>query len=252
MKEKILNILKSRILKNLVLAVVLVFVVLIILSLYLRTYTHHSEKIFTPSFKGMNITEAEQLAKDKNLKIVVIDSLYSEYVDPGEIMDQTPKSNFLVKSGRTIFVTIRAYSRQMTKMPNVVYSSLIQARAILENKGLRIGHIEYRKSQYNDVVLEQLYNGKIIEKGVELPESSYITLVVGSKEGTKAYVPELIGLTEKKASYRVAEYSINLGNIFYDNTVITKADSINATVYRQSINKGVSVAPGTEVDIWLK
>lgn len=252
MKNKILKFLKSPIIVNLVLAAILVFVILIFLSIYLRVYTHHNEKIFTPSFKGMNITEAEKVAKEKHLKIKVIDSLYSETAEPGEVLDQTPKTNFLVKSGRTIFVTIRAYTRKMTKMPNVVYNSLIQARSILETQGLRIGYIEYRKSEFNDVVLEQLYNGKPIKKGTEIPAGSVISLVVGSTQGTMSYVPDLIGLTEKQASYKVAEYSVNLGNISYDDNVITKEDSLNATVYKQSINKGVSVAPGTEVDIWLR
>jgi len=251
MKEKILNIFKSPILKNLILAIVLVFVVLIILSLYLKSYTHHGKEIFTPSFKGMNIAEAQELANEKDLKIVIIDSLYSDYANPGEVMDQTPKANFKVKKGRTIFVTIRAYSQKMVKMPFVIARSLIQARSMIETAGLRIGQITYVKSD-QEYVKQQLYQGKEIEEGIEIPEGSVIDLVVGSKQGSVAYVPDLLNLTEKDASFKLAEYSLNIGNIIYDQNVITKADSLNATVYKQSINKDITVEPGTKIDIWLK
>ncbi len=251
MLEFLKKIIKSPIIKNLLLAVIVVFVVLIGVSFYLKIYTHHNQKMFTPSFRGMQIDEAMKLAQEKGVKIKIIDSIYTPYANPGEILDQTPKANFLIKKGRTIFVSIRSFKQKTTKVPDLHYKSLVQARAELETAGLRIGEIKYRESTYNNLVLEQLSNGKIIKPGTEVPEATKIDLIVGRQGNEQAVVPELEGLTLKDAEFKAAEYSLNIGNISFDPNVITKADSLNATVYKQSIAPGTSVSQGTHIDIKL-
>ena len=251
MSEFLKKIIKSPITKNLILAILIVFIVLISISFYLKIYTHHNQKMFTPSFKGMPIGKAVKLAQEKGVKIKVIDSIYTPYADPGEILDQTPKANFLIKKGRTIFVSIRSFKQKITKVPDLHYKSLIQARGELETAGLRIGEIKYRESTYNNLVLEQISKGKIIKPGTEVPEATKIDLIVGKQGDEKAIIPELKGLTLKDAEFKAAEYSLNIGNISYDANVITKADSLNATVYKQSITPGTSVTQGTHIDIKL-
>ena len=251
MSEFLKKIIKSPITKNLVLAVTVIFIVLVGVSFYLKIYTHHNQKIFTPSFKGLKIDEAIKLAQQKNVKIKVIDSIFTPYASPGEILDQTPKTNFLIKKGRTIFVSIRSFKQKTTKVPDLRYKSLIQARAELETAGLRIGEIKYRESTYNNLVLEQMSNGKIIKPGTNVPEATKIDIIVGTQGNEKAIVPEMKGLTLKDAEFKAAEYSLNIGNISFDPNVISKADSLNATVYKQSIAPGNSVAQGTHIDIKL-
>ncbi len=246
------KILKCRILKHGIIAVVSIFIVLFLVSIYLKAYTHHGEEIYTPSFKGMQLEEAQQLAAEKHVKIVVIDSVFEAYAQPGAVIDQTPKANFQVKEGRTIFVTIKARGQKIVTMPDLRSISLIQARSEIETANLKIGQITYKASQYNDLVIEQKLNGEIIAPGTEIPAGTRIDLIVGKKQGVVAVVPDLKGLTRSDAEFKAAENSLNIGNVFYDDNVITTEDSATAVVYKQSVNPGIEVEYGAEVDIWLK
>lgn len=243
---------KNKIVKNLFWAIILVIFVIIIVSFYLKAYTHHSQKIFTPSFKGLTVSQAKDLATEKNIKVLVIDSVYDAYGEPGTVIEQTPKTNFMIKDGRTIFLTIKAINKRMVKMPNLGSVSLIQARSEIESVGLKIGRIKYIPSQYNDMIVEQQVNGVPIEAGKEIPEGTEIDLVVGQAGGTEAVVPDLENLTLDEANFKAAEYSLNIGNVNYDSNIITSRDSALATVYKQSINKGSVVNYGSNIEIWLK
>ncbi len=245
------QILNSKIFKNLIFAVLLGIVVLSLTSFLLKIYTKHDQKIFTPSFKGLTVQEAETLAKEKKIRITVIDSVYEAYGQPGTVIDQTPKANFMIKQDRNIFLTIKSASKKIIKMPNLRSVSLIQARAEIESNSLKIGNIEYRPSDYHDLVIEQKTNDKIIEPGSEIEAGSEIDLIVGQSTGSEAIVPKLNGLTEMDASFRAAEYSLNIGNMNYDNTVITEQDSLEAVVWKQSHPVNSVVEPGTEIEIWL-
>lgn len=245
------KILKSKIFINLVLASVLAVLVLFGVNIYLKSYTKHGQNIFTPSFTGLNLQEAQKLADDKNIKISVIDSVYEGYGEPGTVIDQTPKSNFMIKEGRNIFLIIKAKGQKMVTMPNLHSVSLIQARSEIESNSLKIGKIKYQPSKFNDLVIEQKVNGKIIETGTTLPAGTKIDLIVGEEQGAEAVVPKLLGLTEDNSTFKLAEYSLNIGDVHYDNTVLTKRDSVQSVVYKQSINYDVTVKYGTEIDIWL-
>lgn len=242
---------KSKILRHLIFAGIVGVAIIFAVSIYLKSYTHHGQKIFTPSFTGLTIDEANDLAVDKKLKISVIDSVYDAYGEPGTVIDQTPKSNFMVKKGRTIFITVKAKGQKMVTMPNLHSISLIQARSEIESNSLTIGNIKYQPSDFNDLVIEQLANGEIIAPGTSLPSGTKISLIVGQKQGAEAIVPDLTGITSENASFKAAEYSLNIGDVNYDNSVVTPKDKAQAVVYKQSINKNFMVEYGTEIDIWL-
>ncbi len=245
------NFFKNKIVKNLIGAFLFVFVIIVIVSFYLKVYTHHSERIFTPSFNGLTVEQAQKLAAQKDVRVNVIDSVYDAFGEPGTVIEQTPKTNFLIKDGRTIFLTIKAKNKKMIVMPNLNSVSLIQARSEIESAGLKIGRIKYTPSQYNDLVMEQQINGKTIDAGTKVPAGTEIDLVVGQRGGTQASVPVLIGLTLDDANFKAAEYSLNIGNVFYDNSVITARDSAIAVVYKQSLQEGTTVSYGANIDIWL-
>jgi beta-lactam-binding protein with PASTA domain len=245
------KILKSKIFKNLILAIAFMFLVITLVSLYLKAYTHHNERILTPSFKGLTIKQAQDLAKKHDIRIKIIDSIYNAYGEPGTIVDQTPKANFKIKDGRTIFLTIKAKEQRMVKMPNLNSVSLIQARSELETAGLMVGKIEYRPSQFKDLVLEQKFNGKTIAPETKIPAGSKIDLVIGQKGNGQAVVPDFTGLSRDDAGFKAAEYSLNIGNIYYDQSVVTSRDSAIAVVYKQSVDAGKIVNSGDFIDIWL-
>lgn len=244
------KILKSKILRTLIAVILLSFVLLIFVSLYLRGITNHGQKVLTPSFKGLTVEEAQKLAEEKDIKILIIDSVFESYGEAGTVIDQTPHANFQIKEGRTIFITIKANGQKLVKLPNLT-GSLIQVRSLIETAGLKIGKITFVKSDYNNLLLDYTINGENVAAQTLIAVGTKIDLVVGQEEGTEAIVPKFIGLKSTEVAYKAAEYSLNIGQMNYDNSVVSTQDTAMAIVWKQSIKPMSVVEYGLEIDLWL-
>ncbi len=161
---------------------IFITVVLVGVSIYLRIYTRHGQTILTPEFRGMTLEQAEKIAHQKHLNLVVIDSIYEGVGQPGTIVDQTPPTNFHVKKGRSIFVTIKALTPKLIAVPDVTQNSLIQADYDLRRVGFKLGKIKYETSyNFDNLVLAMLYNGDTLKPGTKLPIGSKIDLIVAKR-----------------------------------------------------------------------
>jgi len=251
--KSLLVVLKSRkFLVNVAIAFVSFFAFIIIVSLFLRIFTHHGQQFFTPDFTGLTVEQAEELADDKHIKIEIIDSVYDAEGAKGTIVDQTPPADFTIKKGRTIFLTKKALISKQIKMPDLTTGSLIQAKSEIETYGLEVGKLTYKPSPYENYVLEQLIDGKKIAAGQMVDVGTTVDLVVGkSEDGSMAFVPDLSGLTKNEAAFYAAENSLNLGVLIYDNTVKTSSDTLKAKIWKQNPNKNKELELGSEVDVWL-
>lgn len=64
-------------------------------------------------------------------------------------------------------------------MPELRDVSLRQAEIMLNALGLELAATIYKPSPYENAVLEQLHNGRVIAAGTEIKMGDKITLVVG-------------------------------------------------------------------------
>jgi beta-lactam-binding protein with PASTA domain len=223
-----------------------------IVFLILRFSTNHGQNLSVPDLTGYPINKAMELLEDKNLRLEIIDSVYTGPGKPGTIIDQNPPPDFKVKSNRKIFVTIKSFTRKMIKMPDFIHTTLVQAKADLETYGLGVGKITYEPSIYDNIVLEQKYMNMKIKPGTLIPLGGEIDLVLGkSQDMGNTVTPDLFGLLESEAELEAVEFMLNIGTIIYDQTVKTYGDTLNAKVIKQNPQPGISFLPGDEVDIWL-
>ena len=243
---------ERKFIKHIIAAVAFIIILPIIIIWALNIFTNHGESLSVPDFTGLTISEAKKLAKKKDLKIKVIDSVYNASGRRGTVINQNPQRDFKVKKDRHIFVTIKSLMPEIIKMPDFNSMTLIQAKADLETYGLKIDKLEYIPSKYDNVVLEQRFKKKIIEPGVDIEKGAKITLVLGKSENMKNVVtPMLIGLTRDDAIQKTADEFLNIGTIIYDETIISYEDSLNAKVNKQFPIQNVPTEPGEEIDIWL-
>jgi beta-lactam-binding protein with PASTA domain len=250
-----LKFLSSRLfLKHLLIAISIILSMSIIVLLFLRIYTRHGQAFSVPDITGLTIPEADSILAAKELRYQIVDSVYNANLTRGSIIDQNPRPEFKVKENRTIFLTINAFNPEIIRMPNIVGVSLRQARAIVQTAGLNIGKLTYIPDIAVNNVLQQKYNGDVIEEGDSIIKGSQIDLVLGrglSNEKTAA--PDLVGLFFEQAKERITHRYLNLGAVIYDASLEDAEYSIDAFVWRQKaeFSEDALMNLGSSVDIWL-
>jgi hypothetical protein len=144
---------------------------------------------------------------------------------------------------------------KMVKMPSLVGYSLRQAQSELSSSQLKVGKLIYEADIATNNVLEQLYEGKPVEPGVELQSESIIDLKLGLNEADSvAFVPSVIGKPYPIIKDFLIDNSLNMGKAYFDSTVSTMQDSLAAFAYRQELvlPEGDSVARyGTAVSVYF-
>ncbi len=164
------------------LAIVSLALVLWILFRLLNVYTNHGETVEVPDFKGKFIPELDQFVKDKNVRYLIIDSLYDPKEKPGIVLKQDPEAKSQVKHNRTIYLYVTSMLPPQIAMPKLVDRSLRQALFMIESYGLKIGKQTQVKGDCNGCILKQLYKGSEITPGTPIKKGSVIDLEVGVKE----------------------------------------------------------------------
>lgn len=236
MKKDFFTFLISRkFLQNIAGIILLILVLFFVLNWWLKSYTLHGDHITVPDFSGTDYLQAQILAKEHSLKLVINDTIYSELVRPGQIADHTPKAGKKVKPNRTIYLSINATGPIMVKMPKAYDVSIRQARNILSQSGLQIGRIEYKPDIADGYVFEQHYKNSRIEPGTLIPRGSKISLVVGrGSDNTTIVVPSIIGETYTNALAILDSIGINYNPIFSQGNYESREDSVQSIVWRQS------------------
>lgn len=237
-------------LKNIVLAVVIFVVMANIVLFAIDGYTRHGEAETVPDLRNMYVEEAEVVLASQGLSLQVIDSMYDRQKTLGAIVEQTPPAASTIKKGRSVYVIINSTTVRKVPVPDVRDVSLRQAEATLGIIDLKVGRIEYKPSEYKDLVLDMLLDGKSIPAGQRVPEGTAITLVVGQGSGTDAaFVPDLLGLPLAAARDKVREANLVLGAIDYD--VQPAGNEADYVIISQQPVAGSWQIAGSRVDIWL-
>lgn len=242
---------------NLLGAVVVVIIGLGILFACLKHYTQHGIEVEVPAITGMQIIEAEEALEAQNLKLVIVDSTFSNNVPLGTVVEQTPSAGSHAKKDRSVYVMINSSFRRKVELPDLHDISYRQAQSTLRALGLQVGATLYEPSEYKDIVLEVRYDGQPLEPGDKLEEGSKVTMVVGRGKGT-AYVavPSLQGKTLAQArSLLIDRYHLTVGLIQYDEATGGEAEGLiggeELIVYQQNPTPGTQVLEGTGIDIKL-
>ena len=150
-------------------------------------FTSHGKEYDIPDLTGFNAEQLEQYKKDSNdfgFKFVIIDSVFVPDKKGGTVLSQDPLPGNKAKKGRKIYLSIVAWNSPQIEMPNLVDLSFRQAENLLISNDLQLGQVIYKASKYPNAVLEQRYNGRIVEIGTLVPYQAKITLIVG-KEGSE-------------------------------------------------------------------
>ena len=220
------------------------------LIFWLRSYTQHGVEVQVDDVRGMLQAEAEPVLQAHGLRLVVVDSTYSDKVPFGTIVDQDPKPESHAKHGRAVYVIINATGKRQIIMPDLQDMSYRQAETTLRGMGLVVDdNYIYEPSEFRDIVLDIRRNGKSIQPGDRIAEGARVQLVVGYGRGTEyTRVPSVIGMTLRDARIALLNNHLTVGAVHYD---AQEEETEEQYVYHQEPDIGGRLLEGEKVSLWL-
>lgn len=239
---------------NLIIVLLLCTVLYLLFFASLRWITRHGEEVKIPNVTGIDMRTALNQLEGMGFEVYV-DSTYEPKQKPYTVLKQIPDIASVVKTGRTVFITVNKTTPPATPMPNLVSLSFRSAEMILKNYKLILGDTSYKPDIAKGAVLAQLYNGQEIRPGQMIPEGSHISLVLGDGLGiTQFNVPNVIGMTPDEGIADLTGNGLN-PNVVWDADV---TDSATALIYNQSpkpfneLGAPNRIKAGDIVDVWIK
>jgi beta-lactam-binding protein with PASTA domain len=232
MKKLIRQITSKPLWVNMVFAVLLAITLLLLFfgSLAWMTGLGKTQKV--PSITGQNVQAAIKILEASGLEVVIQDSVYIDTLAKQAVVRQIPEADAIVKTGRTIYLTINRTVPPQVEMPNLAGFSLKSAEMFLLSLGLKMGSLTYRPDIARNAVLEQLVGDRPIAPGTKIPTGTVINFVLGSGEGSgEMDVPQLVGLSFEAAKLMLQTLNINIGVVVALNPI---TDSAASFVVKQS------------------
>lgn len=215
---------------------------------YLPYKTNHGESITVPNLEGIVLEDLDEFLTERDLRFEVqADSGFTTEQPPLAVLTQTPKAGSQVKENRKIYVSLNAENPPEVKMPKLIDGSLKNAQMVLQSYGLNLGDITYEAHQFQNAVLEQRYDGKVIEAGSSVPKGSEIDLVVGNGLGNPFPAPSVVSYTREEAEFIIVGSGLQVGSI----TEREVEDKEPGTIIQQYPAAGESVRTGNTIDLWV-
>ena len=237
--------------KNLIGAAIFLVVVFLAVGILLNVITRHGKTVQTPDFTNLSVTEAEAVAAKAKVNVKVVDSVFFRRLDAGVVYRQNPAPGAVVKPGRSIFLTINSLVPRTVVMPNLYGYSVSEAMAEIQNRGLTLGRLTYKKDIATNIVLGWKCDGSYVKAGHPVVSGSVIDLVVGYRGENYTAVPRLIGTKYINAVDALHSHYLNVGTVIADPDIRSYADSLNAMVYKQTDRPGSRKNYGSTVSIFL-
>ncbi len=238
---------------NLLLIAAIILAMAVVAHVVMQIGTRHGSRRTVPDFSGVQLLEAQRLARRHDLKLQINDSLFVPAYEGGIVLDQLPKGGVEVKPGRTVYITINSFRQKMVPVPFVADRSLRQAKNMLEIAGLEIAQLIYRPDMATNYVLDEYFGRQRITETtrVEAEMGSGVTLYVGVQPGHNVtVVPQIIVLSLRDAKSRLWELGLNVGKVAFDDG-INLLNQKDAHVYMQSPKAERHVVLGAKVDLQL-
>ncbi len=188
------------------------------------------DAVTVPDVTGKKLDEAKQTLLNAGF-LVEEDEDYSEDVEEGYIISQTPNGNTEAEKGSTITIVVsKGEEVKVAKVPNLKKMTVTQAEQALSEVNLKLGNVT---QEYSDDIEEGKVIRQSVEPDYEVKEGSEVDITIskGKKPTTKTYTASFSG-TINNATYafqpdeqvyvtltlKVGEASYTLIENYYDAT----------------------------------
>jgi len=247
--------------KNVAFILITSLILVFLVNLWLKQYTRHEQKVKLPNFVDLQLDEALKIANENNFELIVTDSVHIVGKHGSLILNQNPESDFEVKEGRKVYVTVTKHAADMVDIQSlpVLYGKNFDRK----KRELMIGH------EINSVVVGAVYdigpeghimkvifeNDTIINRrkrvrNLEIPRGGTLKFILSKQSGGRVEIPDLVCQTYDAAKFLLSGYNLRAGEATADASVESFSD---AYVYKQepAYNPGERVTMGTAFTLYL-
>lgn len=195
-----------------------------------------------PNLIGLSLEAAEEIARENDFQINVIDRVINDEYEAGQIISQNVDEGVRIRPGYPVGVIV-SRGQNSTTVPLLVNRSLLEAEELIREANLRISvTYEFHDSVPIDVVISQ-----DIEPMTSVDPNTRITVVVSKGEETREVVMiQLVGMTISQAMNEIVGMDLVVGETKYEPN-----DAPPNQVTWQSYDPGTTLETGTAVDLYV-
>jgi serine/threonine-protein kinase len=206
-------------------------------------------EVTVPDVIGISLEEAGAIIEREGLRVEIGREIYHQDIPVGYVINQNPRSDSVVRSGRVVTLDISMGSR-LVEVPNVVGDDLRAARTRIESANLIVGEIQEVSSDTHP-------EGRVIGQdplgGVMQDARTEVELVVSTGPVLEnIQMPDLRGLAQADAENTLREVGLTLGivshqesNQYFTGQVVSQDVAPGRSIMQGStINLSISRGPG--------
>jgi len=238
------------------LRIVVLYVIIIAATWFgLSWYTDHGEYVSVPDLHNMPLDEAIAALEERDLQVLVIDSIYDKKAKAGTVLEQSPAPESQVKEGRQVFLTVYRTTRPMERLGVKEGDFAAVAFIKLQNKGIEFDTLYENNNVFVGSIIRLVYAGKRVGPETLVARGDRVQLVIGRSAKNRIMVPNLIGKTCQEVERALDTLGLVCNCRFEPEISLpTVQDSATFRVCRQDPPfdpTGQGTTPGRIVDLWL-
>lgn len=168
------------------------------------------QEVEVPDIRELSAREAYNRLAEVGLKMEKIGEEYNSEIEADHVVTQDPEPGKTVKEGRQVRV-ILSKGPEMVKVPDLVNTTLDDARLELQNVGLRLGEPE-------NIYDNRIPEGNIVSQepraNRQVPAGSKVDVMVSlGPKPEQTQVPDLVGKFEEEAKSTLQASKLTIGKV---------------------------------------
>lgn len=199
-----------------------------------------AQKITVPDVTSLSEADARTAIEKAGFTVNAQPAEYSDKVDSGFVISQSPFSGEKVTKGSAISYVPSKGIRSST-VPSVVDLSEARAKTKLADSGFTVSV----NKTYSDTVASGVVISQNPSSGLSVSDGSKVTITVSKgAQVVKVAVPDVVGLTKAAATNMLTTLGLKVSSIY-------EPHSENNTVLEQDPQDGASVKKGTTITLLI-
>lgn len=210
---------------------------------FMPWYVGHNTVVRTPNITGMSYGQAARILEDNGFAIKIASENYNNTVPSGHIVSQMPYAGSLVKSSRTVYLSL-SKGKQLLEVPNLVGLTVRDARIALIRLGLSLSNASY---QFNDNIPANIIFSQSLPAKQKVGFGARVDVVVSlGPEIVYVVVPDVEGKSLDEARRILGAAGFIVGEVIQGEVNET---FVPGTVMKQIPAPNDSVKTGTPINL---